>query len=181
LVENIAGDVRHYTRKPGWNTDRTDATDLHEYVPSVSSVRSVFYPVLTGEDLMKEEHLTRQIIGAFYRVHNALGYGFLEKVYEKALTLELRRLGLVVTCQQPVKVYYEGELVGDYIADIVVNGGVIIELKAAEALHPAHEAQLVNYLRATEIEVGLLLNFGDEPQFSRKLFTNDRKKLGRRV
>lgn len=128
---------------------------------------------------MKEEHLTRQIIGAFFRVYNRLGYGFLEKVYERALAIELREIGLRVACQKPVKVFYGGRMVGDYFADLVVEDSVIVELKAAEALHPAHEAQLVNYLRATEIEVGLLLNFGTKPQFSRKLFTNDKKGLGR--
>lgn len=127
---------------------------------------------------MKEEHLTRQIIGAFFRVYNRLGYGFLEKVYERALAIELREKGLRVVCQKPVKVFYEGRMVGDYFADLVVEDSVIVELKAAETLHPAHEAQLVNYLRATEIEVGLLLNFGTKPQFSRKVFTNDKK--GRR-
>ena len=130
---------------------------------------------------MKEEHLTRQIIGAFFRVYNRLGYGFLEKVYERALAIELRERGLRVACQNPVKVFYGGRMVGDYFADLVVEDSVIVELKAAEALHPAHEAQLVNYLRATEIEVGLLLNFGTKPQFSRKLFTNDKKGLRRPV
>jgi GxxExxY protein len=130
---------------------------------------------------MKEEHLTRQIIGAFFRVYNRLGYGFLEKVYERALAIELRERGLRVACQKPVKVCYGVRMVGDYFADLVVEDSVIVELKAAEALHPAHEAQLVNYLRATEIEVGLLLNFGTKPQFSRKLFTNDKKGLRRPV
>ena len=128
---------------------------------------------------IREENLTRQIIRAFYKVYNTLGYGFLEKVYERALAFELRRAGVSVICQQAVKVYYDGELVGDYVADLIVEEKVIVELKAAECLHPAHEAQLLNYLRATEIEVGLLLNFGNSPQFSRKLFTNDRKSLGR--
>ena len=127
---------------------------------------------------MKEEYLTRHIISAFFRVYNTLGYGFLEKVYERALAIELRDRGLRVACQKPVKVFYQGQLVGDYVADLVVEDSVIVELKATETLHPAHEAQLVNYLRATEIEVGLLLNFGSKPQFSRKLFTNDRKKFG---
>lgn len=90
---------------------------------------------------------------------------------------ELRKMGLRVVCQQKIDVYYEGELVGEYYADIVVNECLVLELKAAETLHPAHEAQLMNYLRATEAEYGFLFNFGKEPQFCRKIFTNDRKKL----
>jgi GxxExxY protein len=130
---------------------------------------------------LREQSLTGQIISAFYRVYNSLGYGFLEKVYENALAIELRKAGLIVNCQQSVKVYYEGHLVGDYVADMIVNNKVILELKAAEALHPAHEAQLMNYLKATEIEVGLLLNFGDKPQFSRKVFANTRKNLAQGI
>src|SRR5258708_22430920 len=126
---------------------------------------------------LKERDVTGLILGCFYKVYNNLGYGFLEKVYEKALAIELRNKGLSVLCQQGIKVYYEAELVGEYCADIVVNGIVIVELKAAETIHPAHEAQLINYLRATEIEIGMLLNFGPQPAFSRKYFTNDRKKF----
>src|SRR5215470_9063722 len=109
---------------------------------------------------MKEEWLTRQIIAAFYEVYNTLGFGFLEKVYENALCIELRKMGLNLARQQPVKVYYDGESIGDYVADVIVNYKVILELKVADAIHPAHEAQLMNYLRATEIEIGLLFNFG---------------------
>ena len=124
----------------------------------------------------KEDNLTRQIIGAFYTVYNTLGYGFLEKVYERALAIELRKKGLSVYCQQAITVYYQGEVVGEYLADMVVNGLVILELKAAEAIHVNHEAQLFNYLKATEIEIGLLLNFVPKPDFSRKVFSNERKK-----
>jgi GxxExxY protein len=124
---------------------------------------------------MLEERLTGRIIAAFYAVYRNLGFGFLEKVYERALAIELRRRGLRVVCQKPVRVYYMGELVGEYVADLFVEDRVIVELKAAEALHPAHETQLINYLRATEVEVGLLLNFGGTPQFSRKVFSNTRK------
>lgn len=127
---------------------------------------------------MLEETLTSQIISAFYKVYNALGHGFLEKVYEKALALELRQLGLSVVCQRPVKVYYEGQTVGHYYADLVVNECVVVELKATEALHPAHEAQLANYLKATDMEVGLLFNIGQELKFKRRIFTNDRKRNG---
>ncbi|MBI3651260.1 MAG: GxxExxY protein [Acidobacteria bacterium] len=126
---------------------------------------------------MKEEELTRQIIAAFYKVYSALGYGFLESVYERALCLELGKIGLRAVRQQPIQVYYDGENVGDYAADIVVNDKVILVLKVAESLHPAHESQLINYLKATDIEVGLLLNFGTQPAFARKLFTNDRKSV----
>ena len=122
------------------------------------------------------ENLTSDIISAFYFVYNDLGYGFLEKVYEKALIIELKKSGLKVTSQLPIKVYYEGEIVGDYYADIVVENKIILELKTVKHLLPIHEAQLVNYLKATGMEVGLLLNFGEKPQVKRKIFTNDRKK-----
>lgn len=125
---------------------------------------------------MLHEEVTGAIIKAFYTVYNTLGYGFLEKVYENALVHELTKLGLAVSQQMPIKVYYDGQLVGEYFADLVVEGCVIVEIKAAESLHPAHTAQLVNYLKATDIEVGLLLNFGPKPEFARRIFTNDRKK-----
>jgi len=125
---------------------------------------------------LMHENLTGQIIKAFYNVYNELGYGFLEKVYEKALALELESMGLRVGRQRPVKVYYLGREVGDYYADLIVEGLVIIELKCAEALCEAHEAQLLNYLKATNVEVGLLLNFGPKPAFRRKIFTNDKKR-----
>ena len=125
---------------------------------------------------MLHEEITGAIIKAFYTVYNTLGYGFLEKVYENALVYELTKLGLKVCQQMPIKVYYAGQLVGEYFADLVVEGCVIVEIKAAESLHPAHAAQLLNYLKATEIEVGLLLNFGPKPEFARRIFTNDRKK-----
>lgn len=129
--------------------------------------------------MLQEKQLTDKIIGAYYKVYNSLGYDFLENVYEKALAIELTKLDLKASRQQAIKVYYEGELVGIYAADIVVNDKVIIEIKAAEAIHPSHKCQLLNYLRATEIEIGLLLNFGPEPQFARKYFSNERKNLPR--
>lgn len=125
-----------------------------------------------AEQELKHNETTRKIIGAFYNVYNKLGYGFLEKVYENAMLIELRKLGLTAIRQHPISVYYEGELVGDYYADIIVNDTVIIELKAASAIIEAHEAQLLNYLKATDIEVGLLLNFGAEPAIARKIFEN---------
>ncbi len=120
--------------------------------------------------------ISSKVLKAFYNVYNKLGYGFLEKVYENAMLIELRKFGLFAERQKPIKVYYDNELVGEYFADIIVNNCLIIELKAMENLCPEHEAQLVNYLKATEIEVGLLLNFGKEPQQKRRIFTNDLKK-----
>lgn len=116
--------------------------------------------------------ITQVIIQAFYKVYNELGYGFLEKVYENALFIELEKTGLYIEKQRRIEVYYENEVVGSYYADLVVDEKVIIELKAAEGLREEHECQLINYLKATEIEVGLLLNFGKSPQFKRKIFTN---------
>jgi GxxExxY protein len=120
-------------------------------------------------------NVTEQIIKAFYKVYNTLGYGFLEKVYENAMLIELRKMGLNAEKQVAIKVYYEGELVGEYKADIIVVEKVIVELKAAESLCEQDDAQLLNYLKATEIEVGLLLNFGVKPQMRRKIFTNNKK------
>jgi GxxExxY protein len=118
---------------------------------------------------------TSEIIKCFYKVYNNLGFGFLEKVYENALFLELKNHGLSCCKQVPVTVFYEGIAVGEYYADIIVGNLIIIELKAAETIVEAHEFQLINYLKATNIEIGLLLNFGKEPQVRRKIFTNDRK------
>ncbi|MGM5471110.1 GxxExxY protein [Flavobacteriaceae bacterium LMO-SS05] len=120
----------------------------------------------------KHSETTETIIKCFYKVYNALGYGFLEKVYENALFLELKSLGLFVEKQKQIKVYYENQQVGEYYADLIVSESVIIEIKAAESLCEEHEFQLINYLKATDIEVGLLLNFGKTPQLKRKIFTN---------
>lgn len=125
---------------------------------------------------MLHSDITGKIIRAFYNVYNTLGYGFLEKVYEKSMKIELKKMGLKVYNQKNIKVYYDDKEVGDYFADLIVDDCVIIELKAAESLCPEHEAQLINYLKATKIEVGLLLNFGKEAEFRRKIFTNDKKK-----
>ncbi len=120
--------------------------------------------------------ITQAIIGSFYRVYNELGYGFLEKVYENALAIALRKSGFTVAQQFPIDVYFEGEIVGRYDADLVVNDAVIVELKAARTLDPAHEAQLLNYLKATRYEVGLLLNFSaHKAELKRKAFSNERK------
>jgi GxxExxY protein len=109
-------------------------------------------------------------------VYNKLGFGFLEKVYENSMMLELKKFGLDAKKQFPINVNYDGFRVGEYFADIIVNDSVIIELKAAENLCNEHEAQLINYLKATNIEVGLLMNFGKKPQFKRKVFSNKYKK-----
>jgi GxxExxY protein len=126
---------------------------------------------------MLHGQITEVVLKAFYKVYNTLGYGFLEKVYENSMRVELLNMGVNVKQQKNIKVYYEAEQVGDYFADLIVNDLVIVELKAAEDICEEHEAQLLNYLKATDIEVGLLLNFGTKPKFSRKYFTNDKKKL----
>jgi GxxExxY protein len=120
--------------------------------------------------------ITSVVIQAFYDVYNELGYGFLEKVYKNALFNELTRRGVSCRMESPISVYYKGICVGDYYADIIVEDKVILELKAVKTILPEHLAQLNNYLRATDAEVGLLLNFGLEPQKKRVVFTNDRKK-----
>ena len=125
---------------------------------------------------MKHKDVTDQILKGFYAVYNQLGYGFLERVYENALAIELRKLGLEVVCQYPIQVYYDGDVVGEFFADVVVNGLVVVEIKAVRALVTEHESQLLNYLNATDYEVGLLLNFGPKPQIKRKVFDNERKR-----
>lgn len=118
---------------------------------------------------MEKAKLTEKIIGCAMKVHQVLGPGFLESVYEKALAHELRKAGLKVECQHPIKVVYDGIVVGDFFADILVADSVLIENKAVQALTRIHEVQLVNYLTATGIEIGLLLNFGASSlQFKRK-------------
>ena len=126
---------------------------------------------------MLHENITKKIIEAYYKVYNSLGYGFLEKVYENALKIELKRTNLKVDQQKNVKVFYNEFEVGDYFADLIVEDLVIVELKAAESLCEEHEAQLINYLKATNLEVGLLLNFGKKAEFKRKVFSNDRKSV----
>ena len=123
----------------------------------------------------KHTGITEQIIKAFYTVYNTLGYGFLEKVYQNSLAIELRKMGLKVITEAPIAVYYGGELVGEYQADLLVADAVIVELKAVKKLLEEHEAQLLNYLKATPYEVGLLLNFGPQPEIKRKAFDNSRK------
>lgn len=117
---------------------------------------------------MKDDDLTQKIIGCAYKVHNTLGPGFLEKVYENALRIELVKLGLKVKQQEPINVTYDCQVVGEYYADLWVDERVVIELKAAQTLVKQHEVQLVNYLAATGIDCGLLLNFGPSVQVKRK-------------
>lgn len=120
---------------------------------------------------MKYQNLTGKIIECAYKVHNFLGFGFLENVYKNALLIELGKNGLKAKGEFPIKVSYDDQIVGDYVADILVEDKVILELKSIKELHPAHEAQLTNYLRATGIEVGLLINFSDRVEIKRKVLT----------
>jgi GxxExxY protein len=126
---------------------------------------------------MLHKSLTGQIIKSFYQVYNTLGYGFLEKVYENALAIELRDQGFQAEQQRKIEVFYKEAKVGYYFADIIVNNVVILEIKATEGIVEANEYQLINYLKATKIETGLLLNFGKSPQFVRRVFTNNIKQL----
>ncbi|MDR3675473.1 MAG: GxxExxY protein [Acidobacteriota bacterium] len=122
---------------------------------------------------LKHELITKVVIGCAFEVINELGAGFLESVYEKALLLALRQKGLSALSQHPVKVMFRGECVGDFYADIFVEKKVIVELKAVKAIAPEHQAQIINYLNATGIEVGLLINFGN-PKLEYKRFTRSK-------
>ncbi len=121
----------------------------------------------------KHSKITGLILKAFFKVYNTLGYGFLEKVYENAMLIELRKMGLSCSNQLPIQVFYDDQVVGDYIADILVEELVIVELKAIETIAPIHETILVNYLKGTELEVGLLLNFGPKPEYKRRVLTKE--------
>ena len=123
----------------------------------------------------KHGDISEKVIGAFYKVYNTMGNGFREHVYENALCYELRKAGLQPEQQQAVNVYYDGIRVGEYIADIIVNKVIILELKAVSQITDEHIAQLLSYLKATPIEVGYLLNFGPKAQHKRKILDNDRK------
>ena len=127
----------------------------------------------------KHADLTEKAIGVFYEGYNELGQGFLENVYENAMGIALRQSGLAVVQQEPIQVSFRNQIVGEFRADLVVEGVVLLELKAGRGIDPAHEAQVLNYLRATQIEVGLLMNFGPKPDVKRFAFENSRKK-GRR-
>jgi GxxExxY protein len=133
--------------------------------------------VMTVDSSYKHSELTDTIIGVFYEVYNELGFGFLESVYRKALKLSLEEKELKVEAEVPVPVFFRGINVGDFRADLVVNRLILLELKTAETIVVAHEAQLLNYLRATTLELGLILNFGPRPQVRRLLFDNARKQV----
>jgi len=124
---------------------------------------------------LKHGLITDQILKVFYEVYNELGHGFLESVYHRSLVLALKSVGLNVSSKVPIPVWFRGIRVGRFEADIVVEGCVLLELKAARMLDSSHRAQLMNYLRATELEVGLLLNFGEKPEFKRVIFDNLKK------
>jgi GxxExxY protein len=124
---------------------------------------------------MKHQEITEKIIGVFYEVYNELGPGFLESVYEQSMAIALSEAGLQVVKQAPITVHFRGQVVGDFRADLLVNNQVIVELKAAHVIERIFEAQLMNYLRATRVEVGLLMNFGPKPEFKRFIFDNERK------
>jgi GxxExxY protein len=126
---------------------------------------------------LKHAELTEKIIGVFYDVYNEPGYGFLESVYEESLLIALRTAGLTAEPQLAIPVWFRGHEVGRFRGDILVEGSVLLELKSARVLEAAHEAQLLHYLKSTEIEIGLLLNFGSRPQFRRLLFDNEREKI----
>ena len=125
------------------------------------------------------QELSKLLIGIYYDVYNELGYGFLEKVYHNSLLIELKKRGFEVESHKKLFVYYKKEIVGEYIPDIIVNQSIIIELKCVEYLIESHENQILNYLKATDCEVGLIFNFGKDPQFIRKIFTNEFKKFNK--
>src|SRR5687767_14685259 len=125
----------------------------------------------------KHAELTQKIIGVFYEVYNELGTGFLESVYQKSLALALETAGLAVCSRVDIPVWFRGHQVGNFEGDLLVEKCVLLELKATRALDSSHQAQLLNYLRATEIEVGLLLNFGPRPEFKRLAFDNSKRRV----
>lgn len=131
----------------------------------------------TDDHGFKHGDITQKIIGVFYEVYNELGHGFLESVYEKSLEIALKSMSLKVCRQIEIPVSFRRQRVGVFTADMLVEDCILLELKAARALDPSHTAQLLNYLRATDIEVGLLLNFGLKPEFKRLLFDNPRKAI----
>ena len=130
----------------------------------------------TSRSKLKHREITSKILNVFLdQVYPRLGYGFLEKVYQNAMVIALRKIGVKVEQQAPIDVYFDGEIIGKYFADLLVEDAVIVELKAVHQITKGHEAQLLNYLRATPYEVGLLLNFGPKSDFRRRAFDNERK------
>ncbi len=126
---------------------------------------------------LKHAELTDKILKIFYQVYNELGFGFLESVYENATAIALIEAGMRVRQQVPIPVYFRGHQVGDFRCDLLVEDEIFLEIKAVKAIAPEHVAQVLNYLRATEIEVALILNFGERPDFKRLIFDNARKRL----
>jgi GxxExxY protein len=145
------------------------ATDLHRFT------RIEVMQYSSGN--LKHHELTEKIIGVFFDVYNELGHGFLECVYEEAVAIALTQAGIGIRRQVPVSVWFRAHRVGTFKADLLADGKVLLELKAARMIDAAHEKQLLNYLRATDVEVGLLLNFGAKPQFRRLVYENERKKI----
>src|SRR4051794_29821474 len=134
--------------------------------------------VMAGSPVpLKYSEITDKIIGVFYDVYNELGHGFLESTYAEAMLIALEETGLAASREVSVPVWFRAQKVGQYFADFLVENSVLLKLKATRGLEAAHQAQLLHYLRATSIEVGLLLNFGVRPQFRRLLFDNERKKI----
>ena len=133
--------------------------------------------MIPGSNHLKYSEVTEKVLSIFFDVYNELGYGFLESVYQKAMTIALADLGMPVQNEIATPVWFRGRLIGDFRADMIVNGVVLVELKSAKSLEPIHEAQTLNYLRATNIEVALLLNFGPKPKFIRLAFDNERKRI----
>ena len=132
---------------------------------------------MASDSSYKHSELTDAIIGVFYEVYNELGFGFLESVYQKALCMALIQKGLRVESEVATSVFFRGEKVGDFRADLIVNQIVLLELKTAEKIVRAHEAQVLNYLRSTTLELGLILNFGPQPQIRGLVLDNARKPL----
>ena len=133
--------------------------------------------VHTIPEWLKHREVTEKVIGVFYDVYNELGHGFLESVHEEALAIALVQSGLKVERPVPIAVWFRRRRIGDFRADMLIEGKVLLELKAARTIDQAHERQLLNYLRATDVEVGLLLNFGVRPEFRRLVYENERKKI----
>jgi len=150
----------------------TDYTENSDEVDSYGKGRTM---ITRGKFEGKHSELKGKILGAFFQVHKERGYGFSEKVYENALAILLTEMGMKVEPQAHLHVYFHGQEVGEYIADLIVNEVVLLELKAAEKIVEDHAAQLLNYLKATNIEVGLVLNFGPTAEFRRKIYDNERK------
>ncbi len=126
---------------------------------------------------MKHEEITEEIIRIFYKVYNILGYGFLEKVYERAMAIEFEKIGIEYKSQYPIKVFYDDKIVGDYIADFIIEDKVIVEIKAIREWSGTEGKQILNYLRCTDKDVGLILNFGIKPEIKRRIYEDSRKAI----